>query len=631
MINILLYNLNSSVSNKILTKIILSYSSDSISIYSNNQITFKNIEATIINVNNNLSDVVESYKIDILITGVLTFKIDNIISNNCKIVSVIKNTKNIDNIHTITDINSIINDLLTNNTAKLANVEKTHTIKAPAISSPTLSNKEKFRNICNKYSTKFREIPLPSVQLNKPYEAVFIEFRELPHIEILLRNSILNLGSEWSYTVVCGNSNYSFFQNICRIINSNIKIIKLEHSNIDQNTYNNMLLSTDFWNLFTGEKILIYQEDTLIFKNNISSFLEYDYVGAPFGPSCVTPINVGNGGLSLRTKSVMISVLNIVNPYSFSSRSAFTNSYKNTSKLDKYPEDVYFSQVIQDKNIGKVCPYQTSLTFSSEHIFTNEAFGMHCIWFCNSKWEEYIHSYFESKLNEHNMSIQDDTINAYILHCYAFSDRTSIVNNLKNQLEDMNVNTSVFESVNTTTCDLKKERQLDVLKQYDPNLHFYNDGFIFYKPGQIGCYLGHHLVIKHIMETGKKGYSLIFEDDALIDNNFINKVNNIISFLNNSNKEFDIIYLGFLNNNNGNHIGSTVYSINKDNWLFGAQGLLINNKSISKLYTNNCSIRHEIDNNYKLLMNEDIITGYYINPGIVKQNRKIKSYIGFHN
>ena len=31
-----------------------------------------------------------------------------------------------------------------------------------------------------------------------------------------------------------------------------------------------------------GEKILIYQDDTMLFHNSIEEFLKYDYIGAPW-------------------------------------------------------------------------------------------------------------------------------------------------------------------------------------------------------------------------------------------------------------------------------------------------------------------------------------------------------------
>ena len=62
-----------------------------------------------------------------------------------------------------------------------------------------------------------------------------------------------------------------------------------------------------------GEKILIYQEDSILFRSNIDMFLHYDYIGAPFPKyQNDTPNGVGNGGFSLRSKSIMIKILNTI-------------------------------------------------------------------------------------------------------------------------------------------------------------------------------------------------------------------------------------------------------------------------------------------------------------------------------
>jgi hypothetical protein len=81
-----------------------------------------------------------------------------------------------------------------------------------------------------------------------------IEFRILPHTETLIRNCILKLGNEWSYTVICGNDNYDFLTELCKQIHPEIKVIKLDITNADQNVYNNLLLTKDFWNMLFGEK-----------------------------------------------------------------------------------------------------------------------------------------------------------------------------------------------------------------------------------------------------------------------------------------------------------------------------------------------------------------------------------------
>jgi hypothetical protein len=235
-------------------------------------------------------------------------------------------------------------------------------------------------------------------------EAVLVEFRVLPHLEVLIRNCVLKLGNMWSHTIVCGNINYSYIKTICNNI-PHIKVINLPYDNMSVNDYNNLLLSKEFWNLFVGEKILIYQEDTLIFKDKINEFLKWDFIGAPFKEKVIKRSkNVGNGGFSIRTKSKMIELIEKYNITNIN-----TNDIHNTvlrfmkiHNLTYLPEDIYFSQYLDEFKIGKVSDYNHALKFCSESIYSEDAVGMHCLWICQNNWKNIITNYFENliKLKE---------------------------------------------------------------------------------------------------------------------------------------------------------------------------------------------------------------------------------------
>jgi len=84
--------------------------------------------------------------------------------------------------------------------------------------------KVNFRYICFKFNYFMKSITLPIIKKSSMYEAVFIEFRELPHIEFIIRNAIYRLGSNWAFTVICGNKNYDYVNTICKIY---LRILKL--------------------------------------------------------------------------------------------------------------------------------------------------------------------------------------------------------------------------------------------------------------------------------------------------------------------------------------------------------------------------------------------------------------------
>lgn len=244
------------------------------------------------------------------------------------------------------------------------------------------NNKEKHRYICFHNINIISNIIIPEFGLDKTKETVLIEFREFPHVEFLLRNMIIKMPNDWNHTVVCGRKNYDSMckicNNICQGLKSSIRVIKLFVENLDRDEYCRLLTSSFFWDMFTGEKILLYQEDTMLFHGNIDAFLCYDYVGAPWKRNQDdNSYHVGNGGFSLRSKSAMLKVIK-ENKQLILGNS--TKNYMKNSKLNCIPEDVYFSKSLIDYSFGKVAPYDVALKFSQEAVLSNNSLGGHAFW-----------------------------------------------------------------------------------------------------------------------------------------------------------------------------------------------------------------------------------------------------------
>jgi hypothetical protein len=219
------------------------------------------------------------------------------------------------------------------------------------------------------------------------FAIVLVEFRKLPSLEFVLKNAVHKLGFVKIY-VVCGDDNYLFFEKLMEDIPS-IHIINYHLSNIDVNQYNTLLCSVDFWNNFKEEKLLIMQDDTCLFNSNLNEFMKYDYIGAPWpSEQCDNTYNVGNGGLSLRSRSVMIRVIehckndpDIFEKIKFSDN---TLRYMRTSKLQYVPEDVYFSSVMIKYGIGVVAESKIAINFSQEIVKSpKNVFGGHNWWLAN--------------------------------------------------------------------------------------------------------------------------------------------------------------------------------------------------------------------------------------------------------
>lgn len=163
-----------------------------------------------------------------------------------------------------------------------------------------------------------------------------------------------------------------------------VKFITLDELSIKRfvvDDYNNLLKRPKIWDILTNmniEKILIVQGDGFLIRAGAERFMEYDYVGAPWKHALDNShnnIGVGNGGLSIRTVSVMKQISN-----TFNENEDFYKLFTQT------PEDVFFSKNVVTLGY-KLCPINIALHFSSEQVLTKGCCGVHKPWPYMSKDE----------------------------------------------------------------------------------------------------------------------------------------------------------------------------------------------------------------------------------------------------
>lgn len=324
--------------------------------------------------------------------------------NNKNILKSIQLNNNINNLNEnennkdcITNFNENIDNY--DNVSYLSEINNFCNLYNSSIDNVLNNPKIEYRYFCFRYLNYINNITLPKIYLNKILEAVLIEFRCFNHIEFIIRNNIIKLGSDWSQTVVCGNLNYDFIKDLTKNISENIKIIKVNYDSMDQSSYSKLLSSIDFWNNFIGEKILIYQEDSCIFNFNINDFLKWDYIGAPWPKNQNDNINlVGNGGFSLRSKNKLIDVINKISIEDTIVNSS-TIEYITNANLKMCPEDVYFSLNMLKYNIGIVADWDSAFNFSSETQYNPNSLGGHNFWLSNSNWKNLLYQKVIKKLN----------------------------------------------------------------------------------------------------------------------------------------------------------------------------------------------------------------------------------------
>jgi hypothetical protein len=265
--------------------------------------------------------------------------------------------------------------------------------------------KDHYRYLCYRYINYINTFKITNLFDEEEHnETVLIEFRSLRNVEFVVKNTMLKLPN-WKHTIICGNNNYDFFTSIFKDVDVNIIKVDIDDCTVD--CYSKLLTSTYFWNLLTGQHILIYQDDTFLFSSEIDKWLKYDYVGAPW-PQEIYPVGyrVGNGGFSLRKRKLM---LYITEKYDISSFPffEFTKKYMRENNLKIIPEDCFFVKCIKDFNLGKIPDETESTYFSSESVKNYESLGMHCCWLSDSNWVERFLSSIK-KLHCNNINMLSD-------------------------------------------------------------------------------------------------------------------------------------------------------------------------------------------------------------------------------
>jgi hypothetical protein len=120
--------------------------------------------------------------------------------------------------------------------------------------------------------------------------------------------------------------------------------------------YNGIMTSPTFWEFFTEEKLLMFQSDSILSGSNIDEFDAYDLVGAPCAR--FDEQYVANGGLSLRSRRVMLECVSNFRP------------------ADGVAEDVFFTGVV--RQMGAAMPdMRTAARFAVESIYTAHPVGVH--------------------------------------------------------------------------------------------------------------------------------------------------------------------------------------------------------------------------------------------------------------
>jgi hypothetical protein len=134
---------------------------------------------------------------------------------------------------------------------------------------------------------------------------------------------------------------------------------------------NRVLTNPTFWRQVRGDKILFFQTDAIMCANGPASVVEFmenfDWVGSPWnqdwnvGGLPGKDLRVGNGGFSVRNRTLILDVLN------------------STPYQETVPEDYWYSYHIPLMG-GKVPSFEHAQEFGVEMTFYPKPIGVHKFW-----------------------------------------------------------------------------------------------------------------------------------------------------------------------------------------------------------------------------------------------------------
>jgi GR25 family glycosyltransferase involved in LPS biosynthesis len=140
-----------------------------------------------------------------------------------------------------------------------------------------------------------------------------------------------------------------------------------------------------------------------------------------------------------------------------------------------------------------------------------------------------------------------------------------------------------------------------------------------FTPGEVGCYQSH---VRLLDEPKDTEYSVIFEDDFVVQPGFHSRVEKIIRDAG----DFDILYLGNLDGNHAERIKGNVYKVNTEKYLTGTHGYVVKNENAWKI-TSKLQYKKAIDLELADLIKSGDVNGLVVWPSIVSQNKKLVSSI----
>lgn len=200
------------------------------------------------------------------------------------------------------------------------------------------------------------------------------------------------------------------------------------------------------------------------------------------------------------------------------------------------------------------------------------------------------------------------------INCYVITMRNQDrIKNIEENQSKLNFNINIVDAINGNKIDINNIKDPTIDKQYiiDSNK---------IRKSEIGCYLSHYNLYKKIeTEKDKYDYTIIFEDDFLIESNdFEQQVLNTLQ--NMRSHDFDILYLYNTSDNMGDSFIENVCEIDKSKQLWGTMAYIVKNVNIHRIITETKYVDSPIDYQIWKSHQNDKLKIYTFCPFIAKTN-----------
>lgn len=135
-------------------------------------------------------------------------------------------------------------------------------------------------------------------------------------------------------------------------------------------------------------------------------------------------------------------------------------------------------------------------------------------------------------------------------------DRPDRKQRMIKELIKHDINGNFYEAINGMDLDIDDMYKKGMIKHQDSDR--------IMRRGEYGCYLSHTNIYKDFLDKSNKKYLLIFEDDAILGNDFKNDCLDVLDNLDRNEIQFDMLFLSTncrdkTENCSGRHITTKIY------------------------------------------------------------------------